>query len=75
MTKLSIHMLDQMQQLCIMVSCPELGGIEAVLQNVCVKCSFTLCPPKLAMDDSLSLERVRDVTARGYCHPLQCSMA
>jgi len=38
--------VDQMQQLCIMVSCPQLGGIEAVLQNVCVRCSFSLCTSK-----------------------------
>lgn len=27
--------VEQMQQLCIMVSCPEPGGIAAVLQHVC----------------------------------------
>lgn len=67
--------MENMRQLCIVVSCPELGRIEAVLQNVCVKCCFTLYTLKLAMDDSPCLEHVRDVMAQHYCHPLQCSTA
>lgn len=52
--------MENMQQLCVVMSCPELGRIEAVLQNVCMKCSFTLYTLKLAMDDSPRLEHVRD---------------
>lgn len=46
-----------------MVSCPELGGIQAMIQNVSVKHSLSLCTFKLAMDDSLCSEHARDIMA------------
>lgn len=44
-----------------MVSRPELGGIETMIQNVSVK--HSLCTSKLATDDSLCSAHVRDVMA------------
>lgn len=67
--------VEQMQQLCMIVSCHELGGTDAVHQNMCVKWSFTLCTPKLAMDDSQCSEHVKGDTERRCYHSLQCCTA